>query len=154
LNEHFLIGMNFFDNVSAELLTQGFGAYLRNPRLTSEACVEIEKAFLYLHPAPSLDRPYRIVALIKLSALLADERYRELLARHYEFDDRAFQGLSAEIDDLQTPTPNVEGVNSAAVSGERPRPERDVALIHTNQLGEIILKRLLTRVRLTATGHR
>jgi glycosyltransferase involved in cell wall biosynthesis len=135
LNEHFFIALEFFSNVSADRLRQGFGDLLRCPELPSEAHVAIEKAFLLLQPVLSLTHVYHIVAMMKLRDLLADPTSRAVLAKHYDFDDRALHRLEAEADGLQPP-----------LVGE-PEKKRDVSTVRTLQLAQIIQQRLSTRAK-------
>ncbi len=132
LNEHFFIALEFFSNVSADLLRDGFADLLKRPEMPSEAHVAIEKAFLFLHPVLSLTHVYQIVAMMKLRELLADSVCRDILARDYDFDDRALHRLATEADGLQ--------VQIAGVRGPSETP--------TKELGRIILQRLSTKMKI------
>jgi glycosyltransferase involved in cell wall biosynthesis len=134
-NEHFFIALDFFSDVPADLLRQGFGDLLRHPELPSEAHVAIEKAFLFLQPVVSLAHIYQIIAMLQLRALLAEQTTRDVLSRDYDFDERALHRLAAEADGLQPSAPG-------ELTGKR-----DVLGVPTKQLGRIILQRLSTRLR-------
>lgn len=105
LNEHFFIGLGFFDNVSADLLRQGFGDCLSRPSLPLASTLDIEAALLFFRPVVSLERVYKFIGLLKLRDLLGNERSRTWLAAHYDFDDRTLQRLAVEVDTLHKEVP-------------------------------------------------
>jgi glycosyltransferase involved in cell wall biosynthesis len=138
LNEHFFIGLGFFDDVSADLLKQGFADRLSRPDLPLDSTRDIEAALLFLRPVMSLERVYKFIGMLKLHALLGNAGSRTLLAAHYDFDDRALQRLAVEVDTLY----------KAAPQPATPLPQAgDVSRVPTKELARIIGTRLLTRAR-------
>ncbi|HVE23090.1 MAG TPA: glycosyltransferase [Acidocella sp.] len=138
LNEHFFIGLGFFENMSADLLRQGFGDRLSRPDLPLDSTRDIEAALLFFRPVVSLERVYRLLGILKLRELLGNENSRTLLAAHYDFDDRALQRLAAEVDTLY----------KAAPQPAAPLPQAgDVSRVPTKELVRIIGTRLRTRAR-------
>jgi glycosyltransferase involved in cell wall biosynthesis len=136
LNEHFFVGLDFFTGVSADLLRQGFGDLLRHQEMPTERHVTIESALLFLHPVLSLTSVYQIIALLKLRALLADHMCRDILKTDYQFDDLALHRLAAEAGGLQASTDCA------------PRHSWSVSDVRTAELGQIILRRLATKLRM------
>ncbi len=100
LNEHFLIGETFFDGISAELLIDGFGDILVLKELPSDIHVKIETSLLYFHDNPWLWRPYKVLGLQKMRALLSDSSSRQVLENDYGISDSWFHEKMAVIDTL------------------------------------------------------
>ena len=154
LNEHFFIAQDFFRNVPPAVLREGFADCLRQPRLPLEATARIEAAFLFLRPVISLEHVYRLVALMQLRELLRDEASRDLLARHYDFDDRSLHRLAAEADALHRLPPQA-GIHLPASAGHMDRPAaRDISQVATRELARIVWRRVRTRARLAMRSRR
>jgi glycosyltransferase involved in cell wall biosynthesis len=132
LNEHFFISLEFFNNVSADLLRQGFGDCLRRPDLPLESSLEIEAALLFLRPVVSLEQVYKFIGLMKLRELLNNENTRALLAADYDFDDRALHRLAVEASVLHRDVVQIS---------------TDVSQISTKELGRIFGARLIKRAQ-------
>lgn len=101
INEHYLIADSFFDGVGAELLTDGFGDLLKIKDISSSIHLDIEKALLYLVPNQWLGKPYQMIGILKLNALLNSPEHRRIMLEKYGLDDRWFQNQLGEIDVLR-----------------------------------------------------
>lgn len=100
LNEHFLIGGRFFDDITRDRLIEGFGDILVYKDVPSEIHMWIEVALLYFHHNAWLWRPYKTLGLQRMSALLADPHAREVLQADYGISDRWFHEQMAANDAL------------------------------------------------------
>lgn len=148
LNEHLFIALGFFDNVSAELLHEGFGDYFRRPGMPDDITLGIEKAFLYMHPVQTLEHMYKIVGMMKLREMLSSADHRRVLSAEYDFDDRAFHRLEAEADGLQ-PAPRQGNIYVPPPEEQFDRRSgRDISEVTTRELARIIMGRLMTRARM------
>ena len=101
INEHYLIADGFFDGVTAEQLTDGFLDLLRIKEIRSEIHLDIEKALLYLVPNQWLGKPYQMIGMLKLNALLNSPEHYKIMTEQYGLDDRWFQKELGEIDVLR-----------------------------------------------------
>jgi glycosyltransferase involved in cell wall biosynthesis len=97
-NEHYLIAYEFFDDMSKELLVEGFRDLLVFGDPPTDAHCDVEKALIYLKPDAPFAPLYRAFGLKRLYDLLGSSRHRAILATDYHIDHLAFQRLSAEID--------------------------------------------------------
>jgi hypothetical protein len=97
-NEHYLIGSEFFDDMSKELLVEGFRDLLEFADPPTDAHCDIEKALIYLRRDAPFAPLYRAIGLKRLYDLLASPDHRAILAADYGIDHLAFQRLSADID--------------------------------------------------------
>lgn len=107
LNEHFLIGDTFFDDMSSALLIDGFSDILVFNDIPSDIHFKIETALLYFHQNPWLWRPYKMLGLQKMRALLSNPQSRRVLELDYGISDRWFHEQMAAIDTL-CPEPLLE----------------------------------------------
>lgn len=97
INEHFLIALSFFDNMSPELMKSAFSTDLIIPECPTTDHVKIEGALLLLKSEmPGLGPAYRLAGLIKLHEMLADSNMRAMLSAEYNVDDRWFQNRAGE----------------------------------------------------------
>lgn len=101
INEHYLIAETFFDGVSAELLRDGFSDILRISDIKSDIHLDIEKALLYMHANQWLGKPYQMMAMLKLNALLNKSEHRKIMEEEFGLNDRWFQKILGEIDVLR-----------------------------------------------------
>ncbi|KJS28351.1 MAG: glycosyl transferase [Desulfatitalea sp. BRH_c12] len=101
INEHYLIAEKFFDNVNRELLIDGFYDQLIVKDIPSNEHLNIEKALLYFLGNQWLDKPYKMIGLLKLNSLLNDNSHREILSKSYGVDDKWFQNEMGKIDVLR-----------------------------------------------------
>jgi len=101
INEHFLIALNFFDDIKASQLIDGFSDYLVIQNIPSEQHLDIEKARLFFIENQWLGKPYKMVGLPKMYSLLSSPRHRELMCNTYGLDDRWFQKEMATVDTLR-----------------------------------------------------
>lgn len=95
MNEFFFISQTFFNDMSKELLIEGFEDHLTFKNPPTEEHLEIEKA-LILARSLSFKRMHHIVGMIKLFDLLKSPAHREILARDYNYTDLDFQKLAGE----------------------------------------------------------
>lgn len=103
MNEHLLIAERFFDDVSRERMIDGFGDILVLKDIPSPAHLDIEKALIYFHRNPSLERPYKLVGLLKMRALLESEVHRALLLTDYGIGDGWFHNQMGNTTVLMPP---------------------------------------------------
>jgi glycosyltransferase involved in cell wall biosynthesis len=101
MNEHFLIGSNFFDNVTRNQLMDGFEDLLLVKELPTDEHIEIEKVRLYFCDNKWLSKPYEMIGLLKMHALLSSARHNHLMTQTYKIDDRWFQQKMSEVDVLR-----------------------------------------------------
>lgn len=101
MNEHMIIAENFFDNISKDILIEGFSDRLGIKDIPTDKHLEIEKAKLYLDYNQWLSRPYQIVGLSKLYKLLSDPILNNIMRVEYKMDDRWFHLKMGEIDILR-----------------------------------------------------
>lgn len=93
-NESYFILKNFFDNVSDDLLIDGFGDLLKNKK---DGDFEIEKSFLFLSPDRWAAHVYNVIGLEKLYAISGTPSGRRVLKDVYGFDDRNLYYLSGKV---------------------------------------------------------
>ncbi|MFM0051926.1 glycosyltransferase [Caballeronia grimmiae] len=108
MNEHYLIAEHFFEEVSADLLREGFHDQLWVKHVPSDVHLEIEKALLYRNEAPALRHAYALVGMSRLNALLSDETAASTLLNEYRIGDGVFQDWSSKIDTLRPVWPDDE----------------------------------------------
>jgi len=101
INEHYLIADGFFDDVTAEQLADGFSDLLKIREIKSEIHLNIEKALLYLVPNQWLGKPYQMIGMLKLNALLNSPEHHHVMVEQYGLDDRWFQKELGGIDVLR-----------------------------------------------------
>ncbi|MBK5552229.1 glycosyltransferase [Pseudomonas sp. TH03] len=101
INEHYLIAENFFDDVTAKQLMDGFTDLLKLKSIDSDIHLEIEKALLFLGYNQWLGKPYQMVGMLKLNALLNSPAHHDVMVNQYGLDDRWFQKELGEIDVLR-----------------------------------------------------
>lgn len=101
INEHYLIAENFFEGVTAEQLTEGFSDLLRIKSIESDIHLDIEKALLYLAHNQWLGKPYQMIGMLKLNALLNSPEHHKVMVEQYAMDDRWYQKELGEIDVLR-----------------------------------------------------
>jgi glycosyltransferase involved in cell wall biosynthesis len=101
LNEHFIIAENFLDNVTRTQLIDGFSDKLLVQDIPSEEHLYIEKTMLYLSENKRIGKAHRMIGLLKMSKLLNEPRYHNLMINSYGIDDRWFHNKMGEIDTLQ-----------------------------------------------------
>lgn len=106
INEYMLIAFSFFDNVSREMLQDGFSDLLKFKYLPSTEHEDIEKVLLLFSDAPWLDHMFKIIGLQKLHALLASPAHRTILSGDYGIDDRSFHDLMGKANAFR---PNLAG---------------------------------------------
>jgi glycosyltransferase involved in cell wall biosynthesis len=101
INEHFLIAEKYFEKVTRDLLIDGFADLLVHEEVPTAEHLNIEKTLLFFsYNEWGLDKPYKMIGLLKLHRLLNDCKYREILAKDYGVDDRFFHQKMAELDVL------------------------------------------------------
>ncbi len=93
VNELYLIGPRFFDDVSADFLREGFSDCLIKNEVPSECHADVEKTLLYFRGTHLHRDIYHSVGLQLLHGLLGSPRHREVLTREYDIDDRYFHKL-------------------------------------------------------------
>lgn len=98
INEYYLIARTFFDNVSEELLTEGFGDLLRHKNPPSKIHWDIEKTLLYFESCYPWNVTYFSIGIEKLFNLLMSEKYIPILEKDYNVNFSYFQKLTAETD--------------------------------------------------------
>lgn len=101
INEHYLIADGFFDGVAANQLTDGFSDLLRTKEIPSDTHLDIEKSLLYLVYNQWLGKPYQMIGILKLNALLNSPEHYKVMTEQYGIDDRWFQNELGEIDVLR-----------------------------------------------------
>ncbi|WP_161988080.1 glycosyltransferase family 2 protein [Variovorax guangxiensis] len=97
-NETFFILSKFFDDVSPELLKEGFGDLLRDPNAVGESSIGAEKALLYFSPGLGNPRIYGLVGTAALHRLLGAGVDPSELKQKYGIDDRFFQEVTGDLD--------------------------------------------------------
>jgi len=107
INEHMLIAHPFFDGVSRDQMIDGFADVLVQQDIPTDIHLDIEKALQYFRPSDGLDKPYRLVGLLRMNALLESDRHRAVLRSDYAIDDRWFHRTMAEVDVLRPRTRTV-----------------------------------------------
>lgn len=95
-NEHYLIRNNFFDDISREILIDGFGDLLKAKDLPTPEIVEIEKCLLYLHPSPYQKINY-LIGIRRLYDMLNTPNYRHILENFYGINTRWFQDVTGSL---------------------------------------------------------
>lgn len=101
VNEHYLIANQFFDEITAEQIMNGFSDLLRIKEIKSELHLDIEKALLYFAPNQWLGRPYKMIGMLKINNLLNSPKHQKIMNEEYQLDDRWFQKQLGEIDILR-----------------------------------------------------
>jgi len=102
INEHFLIADSFFDGVKREHLIDGFHDAITVKDIPTEDHIDIEKNLMYMRHNQWLGKPYMMVGLLKLNALLSSSSHQKILRESYGIDDRWFQEKMGEIDVLRS----------------------------------------------------
>lgn len=123
MNEHFLIAKSFFDDVSAELLIEGFADRLLRKDIPTPEHLDIEKTLLFFGHNQWLGHTYKLVGLEQMFKLLGSRAHRDLLERDYQINDRTFQKWVGEADALR-PTFSFGGVSTRNLAGELVRRVR------------------------------
>jgi len=146
MNEHYLIAQSFFDDVSADLLLQGFHDRMWLKHAPSQYHLEIEKALLFRGNAFGLDKAYALVGLEKLHALLDDPTARAILLNEYHINDGVFQAWSSKVETLRSDWPTDEESVPPATETEveaAPKPDANwVSMTPTIKLVREINRRL------------
>jgi glycosyltransferase involved in cell wall biosynthesis len=101
INEHYLIAENFFSDITAEILVEGFSDLLKSKAINSEIHLDIEKALLYIAPNQWLGKPYQLVGILRLNALLNSPIHRKVMIEQYRIDDHWFHQLLGNVDVLR-----------------------------------------------------
>lgn len=101
MNEHLIIAEHFFENISKELLIEGFLDQLKIIDIPSDEHLEIEKSRLYLVYNQWLARPYQLIGVLKLYKLLSKTNYNNIMSTEYGMDDSWFHSKMGEIDVLR-----------------------------------------------------
>lgn len=101
INEHFLIAESFFENVSRGQLIDGFSDLLVVKNIPSEVHLDIEKARLFFLESRWLDRPYKLIGLLKMHTLLNSPLHHNLMISSYGMGDRWFQKKMSAVDVLR-----------------------------------------------------
>lgn len=101
INEHYLIADKFFDGVTANQIMDGFSDLLKVKEIQSGIHLDIEKALLYLVHNQWLGKPYQMIGILKINALLNSPEHYKVMAEQYGIDDRWFQKELGEIDVLR-----------------------------------------------------
>jgi len=101
MNEHYLIGMNFFDDVSFKIFLEGFSDLMRIKDKRTKKYLDIEKVLIYFHLSNELGKAYNLIGLYKLKLLLGNESYNNILNKIYKIDDTWFQKRMADVDTLR-----------------------------------------------------
>lgn len=101
INEHYLIADSFFDEVTAEQLVDGFADLLKDKEIESDMQLDIEKALLFFSYNQWLGKPYQMIGILKLNALLNSPSHHRIMLEQYGLDDRWFQKELGEIDVLR-----------------------------------------------------
>ena len=96
LNENFLIRSRFFDGITSEYLSKGFGDLLIRDDWVAPERLEIEKGLLYFSTKGSFQSIHSIIGLAKLHELLSRPNFRSVLNREYGIDDLWFQNKMGE----------------------------------------------------------
>jgi hypothetical protein len=89
------------DNVTRTQLIDGFSDKLLVQDIPSEEHLYIEKTMLYLSENKRIGKAHRMIGLLKMSKLLNEPRYHNLMINSYGIDDRWFHNKMGEIDTLQ-----------------------------------------------------
>jgi len=101
MNEHYLIADEFFDDVTAKQLEDGFSDLIKFKAITSDVHLDIEKALLYWNYNQWLGKPYQLIGMLKLNKLLNSSAHQKVIVEDYGMDDRWFQKELGEIDVLR-----------------------------------------------------
>ena len=99
INEHYLIADTFFDGVERAQMIAGFSDLLTVKDIPTARHLDIEKALLFFLPN-ELERPYRLIGLLRMRRLLDSPVHRDVLLESYGIDDRWFQRKTGEVDAL------------------------------------------------------
>ncbi|MBS7808218.1 glycosyltransferase [Variovorax sp. PCZ-1] len=101
INEHYLIAEDFFDGVNSEMLVDGFSDLLKSKIIESDIHLDIEKALLYITPNQWLGKPYQMIGIQKLNALLNSPPHYKIMVEQYNLGDRWFHDLLGDVDVLR-----------------------------------------------------
>jgi glycosyltransferase involved in cell wall biosynthesis len=96
-NESYFILENFFDDVSSDILIDGFSDLFVDKKCQNEASLDIEKSLLYFGKNRWASHVYNHIGLKKIYSLLNNEKYRNLLINNYNIDDSAFHNMTTNI---------------------------------------------------------
>jgi hypothetical protein len=107
INEHLLIAHTFFEGIRRDQLIDGFGDVLVCKDVPTEIHLDIEKVLQYFRPSDGLDKPYRLIGLLRMNTLLDSDRHRAVLQSDYAIDDRWFHRMMADVDVLRPRTSTV-----------------------------------------------
>ena len=105
IRDSYFINRTFFDDVSADMLLEGFSDILTKTDIPSAVHLEIEKTFLLFTPIPSIGPMSKILAMTRLHDMLGLPQYREVLITDYGFDDRQLHRLAGEADAFRPAPP-------------------------------------------------
>ncbi len=147
LNETFFIAQGFFDGITADTLTEGFGDLMRTGTVATPHHLDIEKALLFFADIEHVGHLYRIVGLEKLHTLLQSPAHRDILQRDYAIDDRYFQALMAQSDAF-LPLPVEHRVNVEVP----PDPNLFLRSLPGAMVLDELKHRLLARIGLTLSA--
>lgn len=101
INEHYLIADDFFDDVTAEQLIDGFSDLLINKNIPSDIHLDIEKALLFWSYNQWLGKPYQMIGMLKINKLLNSPAHQKIMNEEYRLNDRWFQTELGNIDALR-----------------------------------------------------
>ncbi|ARN73878.1 glycosyltransferase [Oceanicoccus sagamiensis] len=101
INEHYIIANTFFDNVSSQILIDGFSDLLVFKDIPSRTHQDIEIAKLFLIENQWLGKPYKMIGLSKMFNLFNSAKHIEVLEKEYGLDDRWYQKIMSEVDVLR-----------------------------------------------------
>jgi glycosyltransferase involved in cell wall biosynthesis len=101
MNEHLLIADSYFEGVSTELLVSGFGDLLKNKDTLDSHSQKIETALLYLNYNPHLGAPYELIGMLKISALINNVDFKDILFDKYGIDFKWLHKKTGEISVLK-----------------------------------------------------
>ena len=101
INEHYLIAVNFFNDINREIFFDGFGDLLKYKGEISSVHLDIEKCLLFFLSYKCLGRAYKMIGVISMNNLLSSQIHRTVLARDYGIDDRWFHDQMGDLDVLR-----------------------------------------------------
>lgn len=93
-NDQYLIADGMFDDVSHDVMKQGFGDLLVFREPPTELHWDIEKALLYLSVSTKFELSYALIGLRRLHGLLASPRHAPVLLNDYRIDHLELQRIS------------------------------------------------------------
>lgn len=149
-NETFFILSRFFDDVSPELLKEGFGDLMRDRDAMGEISIEAEKALLYFSPGLWNSHIYGLVGMAALHRILGAGVEPSELRHKYGIDDRFFQEVTGDLDTFTKavasppPAPPPSGPLSVSVrQGLSPYTARELMV----EFARRVARRLTSRSR-------